>query len=107
MGGDGLPGLQFFGRNYINEADRDANIQLRTKWFPLSGIPLVPIASYRLKCTGSPGTWFMANTQQRVINRVPLNWTQVCITWIKTATIFVGSVLIILGIYWFLGHGRH
>lgn len=100
-------GLQFFGRNYINEADREANIQLRTKWFTMSGIPLVPIASYRFKCTGSPSKFFMTNTQQKVINRVPLNWMQVCMTWVKTATILVGAVLLITGIYWCLHHGRY
>lgn len=107
--GDGYRsiGLQFFGRNYINEADKEANIQLRTKWFTMSGIPLIPIASYRFKCTGSPGKLFTANTQQEVLNRVPLNWTQVCMTWVKTATILVGAVLLIAGIYWCLHQGKH
>lgn len=99
-------GLQFFGRNYINEADKEADIQLRTKWFTMSGIPLIPIASYRFKCTGSPGKLFTGNTHQEVLNRVPLNWTQVCMTWIKTATILVGVVLLIAGIYWCLDHIR-
>lgn len=48
-GGYRLPGLQFFGKRYLNEADKKAEIQVRTKWFTLSGIPLVPIASYRFR----------------------------------------------------------
>ncbi len=52
------PTLRFFGRRYLNEADKTANIQLRTKWFALGGIPIVPLASYRFKCTGTPSKWF-------------------------------------------------
>jgi hypothetical protein len=100
-------GLQFFGRSYISEADREANIQLRTKWFTMSGIPLVPIASYRFKCTGSPGKWSTGDTQQRVIDRIPLNWGQVCLTWVKTATILFSALLLIVAISWCLDHWRH
>src|ERR1035438_8425409 len=45
-------GLQFFGGTYLNEADKKANIQVRTKWFTISGVPLIPIASFRSKCKG-------------------------------------------------------
>jgi hypothetical protein len=91
-------GLQFFGRRYLNEADKEANIQIRTKWFTISGIPLIPIASYRFKCTSNPGKWFEKNTQQNVIERVPLNWIQVFITWGKTATLVIGGFLLVVGI---------
>jgi hypothetical protein len=83
------PGLLFFGRRFLNEADKEANIQLRTKFFALGGIPLIPIASYRFECH---------REQERVINRVPLNWTQVFITWGKTAILIIGAALLIVGI---------
>lgn len=92
------PGLLFFGRRFLNDADKAANIQVRTKFFALGGIPLIPIASYRFKCTRHRGWWFTDDADQRVINRVPLNWTQVFLTWIKTAIILVVVALLIVGI---------
>ena len=98
-GGYQMPGLRFFGRRYLTEADEKANIQLRTKWFTLSGIPLIPIASYRFDCNGISG-------QQMVIERVPLNWGQVLITWFKTAMVATGIVLVMFGYIWYLEHGK-
>lgn len=54
-------GLQFFGNTYLNESDRAAKIQIRTKWFTISGIPLIPIASYRFKCAKNSGSSFRTN----------------------------------------------
>jgi hypothetical protein len=94
------PGLLFFGRRFLNEADKEANIQVRTKFFALGGIPLIPIASYRFQCTGDQGRWLnFYDGNQRIINRVPLNWTQVFLTWIKTAVIIVviGLLIVVVG----------
>jgi hypothetical protein len=100
-------GLQFFGRRYLNKADRKANIQIRTKWFTMSGIPLIPIASYRFKCASSSGKSSHASTEQRVIDRVSLDWAQVFLTWSKTAILFIGIGLLIVGISLYLDRGRH
>ena len=88
--------LLFFGRRYLNEEDRKANIQIRTKWFALGGIPLVPIASYRFQCTRDTRRWFSRNGTQRVINRVPLNWTQVLLTWLKMAVVLVFVFVVVV-----------
>lgn len=87
-------GLQFFGRSFLNESDRAANIQVRTRWFTMSGIPLIPIASYRFKA-GSP---FSAFTQRSVIDRVPIHWPQVFMTFLKTASFIIGACLLIVGL---------
>jgi hypothetical protein len=100
------PALQFFGRRYLNESDKTANIQLRTKWFALGGIPIVPLASYRFKCTGTPSKWFGGDTEQRVINRVPLNWHQVFLTWAKTAIFILLVFLLAVGFFWYQEHRR-
>jgi len=100
-------GHQFFGKRYFNEADKRANIQTWTKWFTISGIPLIPIASYRFKCTHSSGKQFPTNIQKRVIDRVPLNWSQVFIVWIETAILIVGVGLLIVGVSWYLNRGGH
>lgn len=104
-GGRG-PGLLFFGRHYLNEQDRQANIQVRTKWFTLGGVPLVPLASYRFQCTGDAHNWLSDNGKQRVINRVPLNWEQVFLTWLKTAAVLIAGILVMAGIFWCVNHGR-
>ena len=93
-------GLQLFGKSYLNDTDKKANIQVRTKWFTMSGIPLIPIASYRFKCTGSPG-------KQKVLDRVPLDWAHVFLTWIKAAILLIGAVLLVVGFYWYLDSGKH
>jgi hypothetical protein len=98
------PALLFFGRRYLSEADKAANIQLRTKWFALGGIPVVPLASYRFKCTGNPSKWFGRDADQRVINRVPLNWPQVFLTWAKTAIFILLVFLVAVGFFWYQDH---
>lgn len=90
-------GLLFFGRRYMNEEDRHANVQVRTKWFALSWIPLIPIASYRFQCP-SHARRRLSDGGQRVINRVPLDWAQVFVTWFKTAILCIGAGLLIVGI---------
>jgi hypothetical protein len=98
------PALLFFGNRCLNEADETANIRLRTKWFALGGMPIVPLASYRFKCKGTPGKWFWGDTEQRVIDRVPLNWPQVFLTWAKTALVVLLVVLLFVGFVWFQEH---
>jgi hypothetical protein len=93
-------GFQLFGSRYLSEADKGANIEVKTKWFTLSGIPLVPIASYRFKFADS-------SDERRVIDRVSLDWMQVFQTWIKTSISLIGWVLLAGGIYWILHRIRH
>jgi hypothetical protein len=100
-------GLQFFGKTYLNESDRVAKIQVRTKWFTASGIPLIPIASYRFKCAENSGSSFRTNTRRNVINRVPLNWPQVFMTFAKTAMQVIGWILLIVAISELLSGRRH
>lgn len=91
-------GFQFFGRGFLSEADRSANIEVRTKWFTMSGIPIIPIASYRFKCANESKSLFSTNTQRNVISRVPLWWPQVFLTFAKTATVILGAGLLIVGL---------
>jgi hypothetical protein len=90
-------GFQFFGKSFLNESDRSANIEVRTKWFTVSGIPVIPIASYRFKCAKEPGRLFSTNTQRNVVSRIPLCWRQVFLTFAKTAAAIFGVGLLIVG----------
>jgi len=100
------PGLLFFGRRYLNEEDRKANIQVRTKWFALGGIPIVPIASYRFHCSGDARKWSQEDVKPRVINRVPLNWLQVFVTWLKMAIVLIFVILLAAGIIWYQNRAK-
>ena len=90
-------GFGLYGRSYLNEADKVSNIQVRTKFFVFV-IPLVPIASYRFRCTGEPGKWFQWSTDQQALNRVPLVWTQVFMTWLKTL-LWIGGTIAAVVLY--------
>jgi hypothetical protein len=100
-------GLQFFGKTYLNESDRVTKIKVRTKWFTIGGIPLIPIASYRFKCAENSGSSFRTNARRNVINRVPLNWPQVFMTFAKTAMQVIGWILLIVAISELLRGRRH
>jgi hypothetical protein len=100
------PGLLFFGKRYLNEEDRKANIHVRTKWFALGGMPVVPIASYRFQGRNSVGKVSYGDGKQRVISRVPLNWTQVFLTWLKMAVVLVLLILLAAGFILYKNHGR-
>jgi hypothetical protein len=100
-------GIQFFGRSYLNESDRKANIPVRTKWFTISGIPLIPFASYRFKGAGGLAEPSRNHARQEVVGRAPLYWPQVCVIAVKTATIIVGVFALIVGVSWFMNRGRH
>lgn len=96
-------GLLFFGRRYMNEEDRNADIQIRTRWFALCWIPLVPIASYRFRCHSNARHGFSAG-RQLVISRVRLDWTQVFLTWLKAAVVI--ALIILAGVAFSLYRGR-
>lgn len=99
-------GLLFFGSRYLNSEDRRSNIQLRTKWFAIGGVPQIPIASYRFQCSRTSGKGSSQEIRQRVINRVALNWTQIFLTWLKTAVIVTCIVLAFAGVGWLQNHRR-
>ncbi len=95
-------GFALYGRSYLNEADREANIQVRTKFFVFA-LPLIPIASYRFKCTGEPGKWFQWDTDQQPLNRVPVFWKQVFMTWLGTL-LWIGGTIVAVALYeWLRG----
>jgi hypothetical protein len=98
-------GLLFLGRRSLNEQDRKANIEVRTKWFALCWIPIVPIASYRFHCSDAR-PWSSRDDMRRVIDRVPLLWTQVLLTWLKTAVVLVLLILLAAGISWYQNQGK-
>lgn len=87
----GSLGFSLYGRNYLTPEDQEENIQVRTKFFVFAYIPLIPIASYRFKYRGRAG-WFQWDTVERPLNRVPIVWTQVLMTWLKTFLWICGTV---------------
>jgi hypothetical protein len=101
--GRGRTGLYLYGRRYLSAADKAADIQLRTKWFAVSGIPLVPLASFRFRCKQKSWWLFHWTVAETVVGRVPLDWTQVILTWLKTLL----SALLIFGVVFVYEWLRH
>jgi hypothetical protein len=94
-------GLVFYGRHYMSESDRDENIQLRTKWFAFCSFPIYPIASYRFACK-SRTKFRLWSGDEKFIDQVRLQWSQIIETWSKA----IGVVLLIV-LYFVLSERWH
>jgi hypothetical protein len=93
-------GFCLYGRAYLSEDDRTQGIQVRTKWFTLRGLPIIPIASYRYSCQDVT-TGLIQWKEEKVIEQVPLNWKQALQTWVKSTGLFVLAIAItILYVAW-------
>jgi hypothetical protein len=91
-------GFGLYGRSYLSDADKEANIQTRTKFFVFA-IPLVPIASYRFKYPGAPKRWGWWNdSDAHALGRIPIVWSQVFMTWLK-AVLWIGGTLAAVVLY--------
>lgn len=86
-------GFGLYGRSYLNQQDRASNIQVRTKFLVLAGLPLVPRASYRFKYPGPPKKWGWWNDADgHVLGRIPIVWSQVFRVWLTTLLWIVGTI---------------
>jgi hypothetical protein len=93
-------GTRLYGRDFLTDEDRSRGIQVRTKWFCLRGLPIVPLASYRYSCQNVT-TGLIDWKEEKLIGQVPLYWKQVIRTWIKFLLFFVaGITLVILFLAW-------
>ena len=91
-------GLLFYGRRYQSETDRAANIQVRTKWITFAYIPLIPLATYRFKCSEQQSRFFGKDYEEKVLERVPLNSRQVGTTYLR-AFVVIASLISAFGLY--------
>jgi hypothetical protein len=82
-------GLQLRGHKFLNETDRNRGITVVTRWIVFSFMPLIPLGSYRVtKSAHDDG-------KPTIISKVPLQWDQVSMGWMRT-----GSVVILLACAW-------
>jgi hypothetical protein len=86
--------FRLYGRAYLSEEDRAQGIQVRTKWFTMRGLPIIPIASYRYSCHNVT-TGLVEWKEEKVIDKVPLNWRQAGLTWIKTTGLLVLTFVLV------------
>jgi hypothetical protein len=84
-------GFNLCGRAYLSEEDGKRGIQVRTKWFTLRGLPIVPIASYRYSCQDVT-TGLVQWKEEKLIDQVPLNWNQAMRTWVKSTGLLVLAI---------------
>jgi hypothetical protein len=54
-----------------------------TLWVVLFWVPVLPLASYRIR-REFRHWWICASDRYRVLERLPRNWEQILVTWIKT-----------------------
>ena len=89
-------GKKFYGRsNYTHDSQCQIEEFDTTFWFVLLFFPLIPLRSCRIRRRYRiRGNIFASRTYQ-VLNRLPLKWGQVLLTWIKAGVILL--VLRMLG----------
>jgi hypothetical protein len=98
-------GFGLYGRKYLSESDREENIQAKTKFFVFV-IPLIPIASYRFRCSAAgnkwysskANKWFQLNIEQKPLSQEPLDWSQVFKTWL-TSLLWIGGAMAAIILY--------
>jgi hypothetical protein len=76
--------FDLFGRSFLSEEDRAQGIEVRTKWFASRGVPIFPVASYRYRCKRRTIGKATVILHEELIDRIPLYWPQVLLTWAKT-----------------------
>jgi hypothetical protein len=93
-------GFRTFGRACLSEGDRANGIEVRTKWFVLRDLPIFPVASYRYsrkEMTTGQISW----TEEKLIDRVPLDWKQAIRTWsVGIGFIVLTITLVALFVAW-------
>jgi hypothetical protein len=91
-------GLLLYGKKYLTESDAAQNIQARTQWFAFSYFPLYPIASYRIAYNQRPQ--MELHPTGRLIEQIPLQWSQIFVTWGKAiACVLTGGLVLYLYVY--------
>ena len=72
-----------------------------TLWVVLFWIPVIPLASYRIRRKFRRWWNISASDRYRVLERLPRNWEQILVSWIKTVAVLL---LIRLTVPYFLHH---
>ncbi len=93
---------EFRGRkNYSHDAKFRIEDFDTTLWIVGFWIPIIPLASLRIRRKFRRWWSICVSDQYRVIDRRPLDWEQILLTWIKTAAVLL---LIRLTLPYFLHH---
>ena len=95
-------GLQFRGKTFLSEEDERHGIQIKTRWFVMLWMSVVPLGSYRVKpvANGAKG-YQLISKSYLIISKEPLNWEQVRSGWMVTASILLVVVCAPYWLRWF------
>lgn len=67
-----------------------------TKFFVLGAFPLIPLGTYRLIRTSHRRWWeFLLGRYYRVLEKVPLDWSQVCWIWCEASAFVLAAFLVV------------
>ncbi|UOD33687.1 hypothetical protein INH39_19745 [Massilia violaceinigra] len=82
-----------FGTIYYGEADYQSDHSfITTKWLICLFIPIIPLASLRLRYVDVPG-FFWTRTEYQEIHQIPINFLQVAKTWGYSLGLFLAIYL--------------
>jgi hypothetical protein len=89
-------GVGFRGRSFKSESDREAGIELRTRWIIALWLPLIPIGSYRIRRSKKVAPDGKTRRVLELFSKEPLAWGQIFRIWALTAA----GIALILVVYY-------
>jgi hypothetical protein len=82
-------GIAFRGKRFASQEDQRLGIQLRTRWFVLSWIPLFPLGTYRIRYSGPPPRFWHRNTTCDIVSQERLDWRMIFQVWSIAASVLL------------------
>ncbi len=81
-----------FGSMYYGRRDMlPDGSYITTEWTTVAYIPLIPLASHRVRPTGKGSYSFFYDSTEYMVQRVPLNWAQVR----NVYTVVIGAIAVL------------
>jgi hypothetical protein len=84
-------GTTFYGRSH---SSCDPNLRIEefdtTLWFVFIYFPLIPIRRYRIRRRFRPWWRILASNNFHVLSRLPRDWEQILLTWVKAMALLLG-----------------
>ena len=89
-------GVDFRGRSFKSGSDREAGIELRTRWIIALWLPLIPIGSYRIRRSKRLMPDGRTKRVSELFSKEPLAWGLVFRMWSLTAA----GIAVMLVVYY-------
>lgn len=88
---------KLFGKSDYTCDERHRIEEFRaTLWFVFLWIPVFPIATYQIRRRFRRSWQFWVSDRYHVLDKLPRDWEQILLTWVKAAAVLLGLRLVIL-----------